>query len=115
MGIDFSHCDAHWAYPEFMQFRSRLAKEIGVEIMEMEGFIENGRRWRSLPPDPIIGLLFHSDCDGELSPEECERIAPRLRELVSKWPDDDYDKMNALDLAIGMETAACAFEPLRFT
>lgn len=30
MGIDFSHCDAHWAYSGFHRFRTRLATQVGL-------------------------------------------------------------------------------------
>jgi hypothetical protein len=41
-------------------------------------------------------------------------VAPRLRQLVAEWRDDDYDKINALLLAEGMELAAASNEPLVF-
>jgi hypothetical protein len=64
--------------------------------------------------DPIVPLLDHSDCDGELTPGHCKQVAPRLRELVANWPEEDYDKRRALELADGMDVAAQAGEPLRF-
>ncbi|WAH35012.1 hypothetical protein [Alicyclobacillus dauci] len=112
MGLDFSHCDAHWAYSGFMRFRRRLAEQIGFALDEMEGF--GGTRSFDEMVDDIKPLLDHSDCDGELTPEECKQVAPRLRELVSGWLDDDRDKIQALDLAEGMELAAEEGEPLRF-
>lgn len=135
MGLDFTHCDARWGYGGFMRFRCRLADEIGVGLESMEGFtssLENliciARRekptrddmqpyitsWDALKPDPIIPLLSHSDCDGELTPEQCRSIAPRLRELVKDWKDDDYDKQHALELAKGMELAFSLNQPLEF-
>lgn len=117
MGLGFSHCDAGWAYSGFMRFRIKLAKEIGIELDKMKGFVgfdgKHGKTWDGLT-DPIIPLLNHSDCDGDLSPEECKAIAPRLRELVAKWPDTDFDKLSAIELAEGMEVAAAADEPLEF-
>ena len=136
MGIDFSHCKAHWAYSGFMRFRKRIATEAGIALSCMSGFASGpsgkpfealtifgesgesgsvpgfdkyvGRQevipWENVKDD-IKLLLDHSDCDGELTPEECAKVAPRLRELVSKWLDDDYDKINALRLAEGMEEA----------
>ena len=64
--------------------------------------------------DPITPLLNHSDCDGELTPEECRTVAPRLRELVANWKEDDYDKAKAIELAEGMELAAKNNELLEF-
>lgn len=112
MGIDFSHCGAHWSYSGFHRFRERLATAIGFELDGMAGF-GGTQSWDSVN-DPIKDLLDHSDCDGDLSPEQCKIIAPRLREMVMAWPDDDYDKQSALALADGMDAAAEADEPLVF-
>jgi hypothetical protein len=143
MGLDFSHTDAYWGYMGFMRFRTKLAAEAGIALNCMECFAwnhgedkpyksvkvyghEEGSysqgaivgiqpiiKWANVHDD-IVPLLNHSDCDGELSPEECLKIAPRLRELVSAWDDDDRDKENALWLAEGMELAASRNEPLEF-
>lgn len=88
----------------------------------MEGF-GGGKSWDGLV-DPIVPLLYQSDCDGILTPEECATIAPRLRELVENWSDHwtmehgkqiiNYDKENALKLAMGMEKAAASNENLEF-
>jgi hypothetical protein len=141
MGLHFSHGNAHWSYMGFMRFRTKLAAEIGVALRCMENFaftiygepcnelrlykhegthpptklvgIQPVIKWSTVHDD-IVPLLNHSDCDGILTPEECRRVAPRLRELVSRWPDDDYDKIQALLLADGMDAAAEANEPLEF-
>lgn len=150
MGLDFSHCDAHWGYSGFMRFRTRLAAEAGIALHCMEGFavsyigafigtkqsfcktvdvydssIESNKHpagyigsqpvisWDKVKDD-IVPLLNHSDCDGILTPDECRKVAPRLRELVANWLDDDRDKINALLLAEGMEKAASKNENLEF-
>lgn len=112
MGLDFSHCNARWAYSGFMRFRRKLANEIGMDLSKMEGF--DGDIPFSNYKDDIIPLLDHSDCDGELTVEECKKVAPRLRELVSTWEDTDRDKKIALELADGMDYALERDEPLRF-
>lgn len=122
MGLDFSHGDAHWSYGGFAEFRIRLAREIGIELHAMEGFTESyrnhDRKRKPIPwanvKDTIVPLLNHSDCDGELTPEECKTVAPRLRELVSKWPEDDWDRKRALELADAMDEAREAREALEF-
>ena len=141
MGLDFSHGGAHWSYSGFMAFRKRLAREIGVDLECMAGFapdemvmslspeqwtlLDLGHRpkqfnvsWATVN-DPIVPLLKHSDCDGNLSVEECRTIAPRLRELVRGWsdtpsPHEAYDKMQALLLADGMEQCAREGRALEF-
>lgn len=112
MGIDFSHTEAYWAYSGFHRFRLRLAQEIQIDLEMMDGF--GGDIPFDSVNDSIKPLLDHSDCEGELTPEECAKVAPRLRELVAAWPDDDRDKINALRLAEGMERASANVENLIF-
>jgi len=142
MGLDFSDCNAHWAYSGFMRFRDRLAKEIGICIYFMEGFWIKGEnsmsnvemtkrllgaeivenfywfpekplKWDKIKDD-IVPFLYHSDCDGKLTARECKKIAPRLKELVKDWDDNDYDKQQALELIKGMNKCAKNNKPLRF-
>ena len=101
MGLDFNTCDAHWAYSGFNRFRNRLALEIGIDLNCMEGF-GGDRKWDNII-DPIIILLNHSDCDGEISWEDCKIVHLRLFELIKNWADDDYDKIQALELIRGMK------------
>lgn len=113
MGIDFSHSDAHWSYGGFGRFRAAIAKHEGIDLGAMQGF------GGELPWEPVATalkpLLDHSDCDGELSPEDCATVAPRLREVIDAvWPDDNYDRRTGIELAEGMEDAAKTGEPLEF-
>jgi len=132
MGLGFNHADAQWAYSGFDIFRERLAMEIGICLSLMEGFwipgydeyskvektiktvgtkvIDESFSWLPKGPlkwdkiqDPIVDLLNHSDCEGHLTAGQCKKIAPRLRELIKDWNDEDYDKIQALKLAEGME------------
>ena len=113
MGIDFTHCDASWSYGNFHRARVRLAETIGIKMDEMLGFGGN-QEWNAAV-SPLVILLDHSDCDGELSPDECRLVAPALRKAVEPWPDGDSDKRRFLELANGMDAAAEANEPLEFT
>jgi len=82
-----------------------------MDLDDMVGF--GGNIPFHIYQDDIVPLLDHSDCEGELTPEECKQVASRLRELVSSWKDD-YDKLRVLDFADGMELAANQGEPLEF-
>lgn len=113
MGLDFSHGDAHWSYRGFNRFRERLATIIGFNLREMDGFTYNGLSW-GLIDDPVKDLLNHSDCDGELTPEQCSIIVPRLKELISNWNEDDWDRQGANDLIEGMQEAIANNENLEF-
>ena len=93
-----------WSYSGFDDFRQRLAREIGIELNEMEHF-GGARPWSDVVSD-IVPLLNHSDCDGELSPEDCARVAPALRRLIARWAErGDYDREMGERLAGMMEIA----------
>ena len=82
MDLDFNHSDAHWSYGGFGNFRRRLANKIGINLSAMKGF--GGDISFETIKDNIEPFLNHSDCDGILTVEECEKVAPRLKELVNK-------------------------------
>lgn len=112
MGLDFAgwkdsawdDCP-HWSYSGFMRFRERLADAIGLKLENtMIGF--GGEQPWPDTKDPLLWLLDHSDCDGDLSPAQCRKLAPRLREIVSSWPNDDYDRVQAELLSRAMELCA---------
>lgn len=113
MGLDFSHADAHWSYSGFNRARSRLAAVLGINFDDLcdEGVLLDAE----ILKDPIAPLLFHSDCEGEISSKDCKAAAPRLKELIQFWPEDDFDKKQFMMLADGMEEAAKAGEPLLFS
>jgi len=97
---DFDSCNAGWSYSGFYAFRQRLAEQIfGADISDL---------WRDKPGlfrnHPLNALLDHSDCGGELSYDQCRIIAPALREAIQDWPLDDFDRINAIQLAEGMES-----------
>jgi hypothetical protein len=106
MGLDTTHDAWHGAYSAFNRWRDKLAEVAGYTFHEHEnrrqlieldwGGIEatigrdlNGK-WPAIPvrhdgtPDPLIILLAHSDCEGELQVEYLEALAGRLTELLPK-------------------------------
>ena len=112
----------------FYQFRKALAKEIGVDLDEMDGFgvafkgdqivqIENLKSWEQIPDpaDPLVALLNHSDIDGELGVAESLFCGKRLVEIANAWPDSNIWKGKALVLGeklieagtIGERTVFC--------
>lgn len=118
MGIDFSHGKACWSYSGFHRFRERLAREIGIDLNDMGGFARAGDigfSWDRIKDD-IVLLLRHSDCDGELAWEECEKLIPRLKMLISDWLDVDsaYDHEMALRLIKGMQKCVESKKSLKF-
>lgn len=116
MGIAFSPGGAGWSYGGFMAFRRWVAlRALNVDLDYMAGFNEErpARTWSQFDHDPITLLLNHSDCDGELSADQCRLVAPRLREILADCPHE-YDKAQGLKLADGMDEAAEKNVPLLF-
>jgi len=121
MGLRFSHADAYFSFTTFHEFRRRLAQLAGINLEEMQGYTdppEAGKPWSEVD-DPIVYLLDHSDCDGEISPEECEELAPRLRELLDKWSDESddgyaYFQVNGRQLADGLAICPAMNHSLQF-
>lgn len=110
MGIGFSHCKASWSYTGFNYFRSDLWKACGLNGTLSDFYLSDS----GIEEDhPLYDLFNHSDCDGILTPEQCAKIAPALKDAIQSW-DDDYDKENGLMLVEGMEAASKAKENLEF-
>ena len=111
MGLDVGK--ARWSYSGFGEFRHRLCEQLGIKLSAMRGF-GGETPWALYADEPLVPLLDHSDCDGELTPEQCATVAPRLRELVDAWEEDDYDRIHAIRLTESMEECAANNEPLEF-
>ncbi len=85
MGLDTTHGAWSGAYSSFNRFREELAKAIGFNLKEFEGFggsrsfdeIDNGIRW----------LLDHSDCDGDIAPDKCKLIADAIWDILPDLDD----------------------------
>ena len=58
----------------------------------MEGFTkENPKPWPDLDSNPLVELLYHSDCDGDLKWQNCNAIADGLEELLPSLERADGD------------------------
>ena len=83
MGLDTSHGCWHGAYSSFNRFRKKVCEVAGYgDLDKREGFSDNapGIPWPT--DDPLVALLHHSDCDGEIAAEDCGPIADRLEGLL---------------------------------
>jgi hypothetical protein len=88
MGLEISHDAFHGSYSRFNLFRAAVCTAIGGEWPMFN-------RIRTADPEPIIlpkdfehnhpglyAFFMHSDCDGEISPEMCAKIADELQSLL---------------------------------
>lgn len=124
MGLDFCkrtqvklENSPHWSYGGFHRFRKRVAKSIGIDLEKMKGFesidcnLFKGPFLEWPEKNPVEILLSHSDCDGVLSSEDCETIAPILEGIVGAWGEDknnpsSYDTIAGNMLVLAMRECA---------
>jgi hypothetical protein len=106
MGLDTSHDCWSGAYSAFSRWRDELARaagytfrtypedpmpwrkyvaEINWDALEYKNY---QGEWDRIPEDPLILLLAHSDCDGEIKPEHALLLADRLEQLLPALPDE---------------------------
>ena len=94
MGLDCSHGAFNGAYSAFNRFRKAIATAMGGSFpphdreSDDEGTPLHRGMWywgngysRETHPG-LFALLAHSDCDGEISPEDCGKIVEELEALL---------------------------------
>ena len=84
MGLDLTH----GAYSAFHRWRCYVAEVAGYgDLNQYEGY--NGDKPTLQIDNPGLRVLFeHSDCDGELTPVECESVAKDLADLLPLMDGD---------------------------
>jgi hypothetical protein len=87
MGLDTTHGAWNGAYSAFNTWRTEVAKRVGITLKEMQGF-DGSKEWDT--EHPLYPLLYHSDCDGELTPSECKKIADALTKIIDKTEDVQF-------------------------
>jgi hypothetical protein len=80
--------DLGFGFGEFSRFRHRIAQSIGLkdvyagtdtDMYETKRYIEIGET------HPIYPLIEHSDCNGDMEPEECGQVGNYLKALIPLW------------------------------
>ncbi len=97
MGLDTSHDAWHGAYSAFNRWRNYLARAAGYELLHDAGYeypafinwdeitpqnIEGV--WLTTPEEPLLVIFAHSDCEGQIYPDQAGPLADRLEELLPK-------------------------------
>ena len=117
MGLDISikglerEDTYHGGYMRFANYRIEVAKvfnKILGEIYEKPYLTPNYEftddeieQWNNLCNDDLDIFLWHSDCDGKLTPEECRKVYNELKKL--KIEDITYsDKWTMHQLWLNM-------------
>lgn len=138
MGLDTSHGAWHGAYSAFTRWRHAVAEAAGYLVRKVDwgdrgmlpmdtvlidwGHVPEGAlygKWAETPADPLLVLIAHSDCEGEILPAQAGPLADRLEELLPKL-SGDYGghigdiKAKTLVFIAGLRAAVEANEPLDF-
>ncbi len=83
MGLDTTHNCWHGSYGSFARFRDALARQIGINLDEYEGF--GGEKEFITVNHDIVPLLNHSDCDGDLDVEDCKKVVNGLNSILENF------------------------------
>lgn len=117
MGLDTSHNAWSGSYSSFNSWRTWLAKKCGFRISDMVGFGGSTEWTVEQAAHPLYSLLSHSDCDGELSVEECKAVQHGLAQIISEYNGGEEDKYmidNCIQFRNGCNLAISKKEPIGF-
>jgi hypothetical protein len=91
------------SYGGFMHFRERLCEGAGWgDIHQYVGF-GGEKQWPT--DEPLVALLHHSDCEGQIWGWQAEGLANAVRAIVRLWPADDFDREYGEHIAAMFERA----------
>lgn len=117
MGLDTTHNAFSGAYSSFNSWRTWLSKKCGFHLRDMVGFGGTTEWTVEKAAHPLYPLLSHSDCDGELTVEECKTVQRGLAEIITQYNGDEEDK-DMIDACIrfrnGCNLAISKKEPIKF-
>lgn len=116
MGVDFYGEIGHagWSWGGFFEFRTALAVHEGFDREAWRAIEQTTDPIFDTVTTPLMPLLRHSDCDGEISAEDCAQVADRLYEILHDVFPPGYDRIQGLRLTAIMYEKAKAGTPLRF-
>ncbi len=132
MGLDTTHDCWHGAYSAFNRWRNTVAELAGYQLKN-DGIydfpdidwtaLKEGNLlgdWDELPEDPMVVLIAHSDCEGELPVPVLLPLVDRLEKLVPQLPEGDggghiWDWRGVTQRFVdGLRKAASLSEPVEF-
>ena len=82
MGLDTTHGCFHGPYSAFSDWRGNVCAVAGYGPLDEYVGFGGSMEWPDPKEDPLILLLRHSDCDGEISAKDCGPIAARLMSIL---------------------------------
>lgn len=95
----------HGGYITFNLYREKVANAYNKRLGELyektfkdELQSEDVKEWNQLCNDDLDIFLWHSDCDGKLTPEECKKIYDVMKDLKVEMQGQNYIEMNFYDM-----------------
>lgn len=89
MGLDTTHDAFHGAYSAFNRFRQFVLKSIGGswpphedKTLDPERWYWDDEKFDLRKHEGLWEFFTHSDCDGEISPEMCVKVADELESIL---------------------------------
>jgi hypothetical protein len=88
VGLDVSHDAFSGAYSAFNRFRKKVAQAMGGSYPPHDDksldseLVYFGNNYKTETHPGLAEFLSHSDCDGEISPEMCRKVADELEALL---------------------------------
>lgn len=76
------------SYSGYMYWRKAIAKALGFNLDEMQGYCKNGITWTD---EPCQSIFNHSDCDGEYTVEQIPDLMKEI-DIIKTLNVDDYDQ-----------------------
>lgn len=106
MGLDVSHDAYSGSYTSFHYLRLEVCAAAGVVCRDDFLYFDS-------IDDGLEIFLTHSDCDGEISPQDCKKVADSLRAILPKITEEWQPRV--LQFIHGAEKAALNGESLEFS
>lgn len=95
----------HGGYIRFNVYRKEVANAYNERLGELyeKTFKEDLQpeeieEWNTLCNDDLDIFLWHSDCDGKLTPKECKKIYDVMKGLKVEMQGHNYIEMNCYDM-----------------
>lgn len=95
----------HCGYIKFNLYRKKVASAYNERLGELykktfkdELQPEEIKEWNNLCNNDLDILLWHSDCDGKLTPKECKKIYDAMKDLKVEMQGHNYIEMNYYDM-----------------
>lgn len=89
MGLDTTHNAFQGAYSSFMRFRKGLVSHsMKMNINDFEGY-DGNVPYSKIENEGLRRIVNQSDCEGEISPQDCKKIADYLESVIPELDEGD--------------------------